>query len=287
MLVTTDQWCFCTLALGEPYRELTKQLANDLAQFAPGISFFVLTDNPRSFEETPNVVAVQHSKRSVLGYNDKLSVVGRALDQYRTAVFIDADVRVLGSVELHPEIFKPGLRAFLLRTWSYYHDRTLQMLPWQREDLRIMALLRDGFIPDEDGRGTPIVVESLFAVTRNGAEGTETFLRKWNQLAEFCERRKFFVHEGFSVGLAARLTNFPIEQHDFNGLKFFEPRLSRVVHVPNGTMTEEEYRVLNATIDRYRPTQGKTLPVRAAVGALKVWVRYLRIKLFGLNLIDL
>ena len=284
-----DQWCFCTLALGEVYCRLARQVAADLASYGPGLPFVVLTDNPLRFCDLPNVQPIYHRQRSVLGYNDKLSVIKRAIDQYRTAVFIDADARILGPIDLSLEIFRPGLSAFLLRPWAYMQD-TYDTSPhapqWQQKDLRMLARLRDEFDLCDNGRDVPSVVESLFAVTAGDTRDAGAFLRKWNYLAEFCEGSKFFLHEGFSIGLAARLAGFPIEQSDFAGLRFFEPRLSRSVHVPNGSMTEEEYNTWNATITRYRVCRPEMPSGWATARAIRAQMRYLRVKLFGLDLID-
>ena len=105
--------CFCSLALGRGYNYLAKQLASDLARFAPGTRFLVLTDHPAVFKSLDNVEAVHHRKRSVLGYNDKLCVIREALTRFSTVVFIDADTRILAPVTLRSEIFIPGLRNLL------------------------------------------------------------------------------------------------------------------------------------------------------------------------------
>jgi hypothetical protein len=264
-------------------------LAADLAKFSPGVTFLVLTDDPLVFRDVPSVQAVYHRKRSVLGYNDKLAVIKKALDQYSTAVFVDADVRILAPVHLSPEVFKPGLRTFLIRTWAWMRetsDTSPEGPEWQKNDLRMMAILVKEFSLPNDGSDIPYVVEFLFAITKGGRLDVEAYLRKWNQLAEFCERRRLFIHLGLSMGLAARLTGFPVEQHDFRGVKFFEPLISGRDQVPNKELTPEEYEALNATITRYKYSRGRTTFASRAVEALKKRARYLRIKLFGLDLIN-
>jgi hypothetical protein len=288
--MSRQSWCFCTLALGEPYWNLTKQLAGDLSRFAPGVKLFVLTENTEIFKDIPNVQAIRHRQRSVLGYNDKLCVIRKALEQHQTAVFVDADIRVLGPIDIRPEMFQPGLRGFLIYTWAWlhnYHDADPNPPAWKRDNVRLMTLLSKQFDLPGNGRDVPFVCEGLFSVTASGATDVEAFLRKWNQLAEFCERKKFFIHEGYSVGLAARLTNFPISQDDFSWLKFFEPWFSEIVHIPNGAMTKEEYTALKVTVDRYKYSRSQARLGRARVmNALKKRLRYFRVKLFGLNLLD-
>ncbi len=232
----TGEWCLCTLALGDPYRSFARQLALDIARFAPGVPFFVLSDDPSRFEGLANVKVVYHRKRSVLGYNDKLCVIHKVLKKYRTVVFIDADARLQwshksfrhlhGRREIDPdEINTLGLFAGCIRP----HHRAES--GWERNSLRIMGLLRDRFDLPDNGRQVPYAVESLFAVTKGAGPSTEAFMQKWSDLAEFCERKKFFIHGGYSIGLAANLTSFPIEQHGFLGkdsISIFLLRCQRV-----------------------------------------------------------
>ena len=39
-------FCFCTLALGQRYRDITKELVKDLETNAPGISLVIYTEKP-------------------------------------------------------------------------------------------------------------------------------------------------------------------------------------------------------------------------------------------------
>ena len=206
--------------------------------------------------------AVHHRKRSVLGYNDKLCVIREALTRFSTVVFIDADTRILAPVTLRSEIFIPGLRAFIIRRWSFMldtYDRSAQGPWWQKSDLERMTLLAKEFSLPDNGRDTPFIVEFLFSITRGDGVDTQSFLQEWGDLAEFSEMRGFFNHLGFSMGLAAQLTHFPVDEHDFAGIKFFEPLVvSRAVHVKNGSITEEECDVLEATIRPHKDGNRKS-----------------------------
>ncbi len=278
-------YCFCTLALGSGYTTLAAQLAGDLQRYAPGTRIVVLTDHPQLLESCSNVDAIYHRQRSTLGYNDKLSVVSRALDSFDTAIFIDADSRVLAPVQLDAEMFRPGLRAWLIRKWAYMqdiYDKSPQAPQWQKDDLRIMRLLKDRCAIGEDERETPFVVECLFSITRDGTAETEKFLKRWNSLAEFCERQQFYRHEGYALGLAAKLQGFPIEQNRFGGIRFFEPLKSLRFDVPNGVMSKVEYDDLASTINRYK---GSTPQPVTQFGRVMRRARRLKIKWYGLNLI--
>lgn len=283
------EWSFCTLALGKNYCKLARQLAEDLARFAPDAELFVLSDSLSEFRQLPNVTALYHRQRSVLGYNDKVTVVRKALDRYRTALFIDTDSRILGPVELDPAILiRPGVKALRIRSWSYIYDtydRSAAAPAWQKADLRIMSLLKNEYDIGPENSDIPYVVEFLFSVTRGSAAETDAFFRRWNELAVFCERSRFFRHEGYAMGLAAKLTGFAVEQHDFNGIHFFEPVKCRQ-EVANGTMMAEEYDSWNATINRYkRPRKHFTKRIPSWPAAIK-WMRYLKTLTLGLDLIS-
>ena len=170
------------------------------------------------------------------------------------------------------------------------YDTSPQGPEWQKNDLRMMAIFKEKFGLANSGRDIPCVVEFLFAIT--AARETEEFLRKWNELAELCEQNRFFVHEGYAMGLAAKLTGFPLEQNEFKGIRFFDTMLSRRIHVQEGTMTQAEYDALRATISCYKNAPTKMhwgwhieQKLRTAIRATRTYLRYLRIRLFGLDLL--
>ncbi len=245
-------FCFCTLALGQKYSELAKQLAGDLARFAPGAPFVIFSDCPSTFRDLSNVKVFSHKRRSVLGYNDKLCVISNALRLHRTCIFLDADGRIFDKVELEDEIFEPGLRAYKIRSWAYNRNEALNNIPhsWARGGLRMMRLFRQELALKESDDNIPFILEFLFSVTKS--DKSDQFLQKWEDLAQFCESRYFFLHEGYSIGLAAVLTGFPLSQHDFGGLNFFESLgIPLSEHLARSkTLTEADYtslRSLSAT----------------------------------------
>ena len=90
--------CFCTLAVGKRYRLHAKMLAGDIQKYAPETAFVVLTDKPKDFEHLANVLAFPHWLQSVKGYHDKRFVLEKALSLFAACIFVDSDVRLLGSV---------------------------------------------------------------------------------------------------------------------------------------------------------------------------------------------
>jgi len=285
------KWCFCTLALGERYCQLARQLAGDIALHSPATPFLVLTDLPEALEGPRNIVAVPHRKRSVKGYNDKLCVIAKALQMYDTCVFLDADTRIVGQVNNSQDMFRPGIQAAIVRTWEYTRNEATSPNPkkWQSDNIRIMGLLREAFGLQESDPDIPYVVEYLFAVTRN--EKLEAFLKQWAVYAEFCEKNRLFIHEGFSIGLAALKTGFGLEESDFRWLRLFEPLIAGR-EVRKGVFPQDEYDTLNATITRYKnPPAAMRWGWRVhqfgqMLDTLRVQMRYLRVRLFGLRLLD-
>lgn len=146
-------------------------------------------------------------------------------------------------------------------------------------------LAREFNLPDE-GRDTPFIAECLLSITLGGGVDVRASMQTWSDLADFSERRGFFIHLGFSMGLAAQLTNFPFEQHDFAGVRFFEPLvISRTVHIQDGTLTEEECDVLEATIRPYKEANRKSGFEGKSIRHFRTRLRYLWIKVAGLRLL--
>lgn len=282
-LTPDNDYCFCTLALGDKYCLLARQLAQDLERFTDR-SLLVLTDRAYLFAGMGNVIAVPHRKRSVLGYNDKLCVVRKALESYSSCIMLDADMRILAPVTLGEDVLQPGITAYRVRSWEYTVEEALSgpPAPWRTENLRIMKLLRRELGLQQEDHEIPAVVEFLFAFTRT--ENTEEFLRSWNKFAEFCERNRFFIHEGFSIGLAAMLNDVPVRRSSFEGLKFFEPLISRQDHLPDGILSQAQYDSLCQSIKplKIRPKS----QVGKLISSLNCFFDYYRIKMRGLNLLD-
>lgn len=279
-----NDYCFGTLALGERYCLLAKQLARDLEQFTDR-PLLVLTDNVHHFSGMNNVIAIFHRKRSVRGYNDKLCVFRKALHSFNTCIMLDADMRILAPITLTEEVFQPGITAYRVRSWEYTVEEANSGPPaqWRTENLRIMKLLRRELALQQPDAEIPFVVEFLFSITRT--HNTEEFLRTWNRIAEFCERNGFFIHVGFSIGLAALLDRVPISKHGFEGLMFFEPLVSRQDHVPAGIMSQAQYDSLCQSIKGLKYSASPSR-VRRALSTMFLLLNYYQVKLWGLNLFD-
>ena len=98
---------FCTLAIHGPYRQRARLLVKDV----PEVPWIVLTDEPGEFVDLP-VRAIRHvpagpmaidfvtrlpptgNGRGRPAYHDKRFALQAALEEFETAIFVDADTRI-------------------------------------------------------------------------------------------------------------------------------------------------------------------------------------------------
>src|SRR5216110_805184 len=98
--------CFCTLAIHAPYRRRARRLCA-----APTLPWIVLTDEPADFATLP-VRAIRHAPtgpmavdylarlsptgegRGAAAYHDKRFALLAALEDFDTAIYVDADSRI-------------------------------------------------------------------------------------------------------------------------------------------------------------------------------------------------
>jgi hypothetical protein len=204
MNTAENSFCFCTLAFGSRYRLMVKELANDLKQYSPGTKLIVGTEQPDDFNQEQNIIAFKLTQQGILHcYNDKRFVLEKALLKFRTAIYIDADTRIIET--LPNDITFPagiiGCHKNMLKHISKYRPRDL-------EKLKKMALKLN--IKFEEAQW---VGESLFIITRD--EGKEQdFLKIWSKLATYSELRGMYSGEGSIMGLAATKVGWQIDKRD-------------------------------------------------------------------------
>ena len=106
-----QNFCFCTLAIGERYRNLALLLAKDIEKYSPSRKLIILTDKPKHFQQQNNVLAYLHHPQSVKFYNDKRFVLQKSLELYDSCIFMDSDMRIVDFVP--PQLnFRPGIVAY-------------------------------------------------------------------------------------------------------------------------------------------------------------------------------
>lgn len=217
-------FCFCTLAIHEPYRRRARLLVADTAP-APWV---IVTDEPRDFADLPVRTIHRHPTgpmaidylerlaptgegRGAAAYHDKRFAVRAALEDYDTAIFLDADSRVDALPALGP--FPPGLAVIpVVRASIATHLETCGT--WRLPAFVELA---------RELTGGPEVLETArwchetcYAVSRDGRE--ERFFEAWDRAAAFMPGRKVFSGEGGVMGLAAACAGWTV---DYDALAHF------------------------------------------------------------------
>ena len=209
--------CFCTLAIHEPYRKRARLLVADV----PEGPWVVLTDEPGEFEGLP-VRAIRHqptgpmaidfvtklppmgSGRGEPAYHDKRFALLAALEEFETAIFVDADTRVRALPRL--PVFGPGIAvtkevnasiAEHLNRWGSHRRAAFEKLAVQLTgDIEMINSAR-------------WCSEALFAITKDGNEGK--FFEAWERGAELLQRENLFTGEGGVIGLAAVCAGWTVD----------------------------------------------------------------------------
>ena len=201
--------CFCTLAIHAPYRRRARLLCAD----APEVSWVVLTDKPRDFAGL-GVRAIRHSPtgpmavdylarlpptgtgRGDAAYHDKRFALMAALEDFDTAIFIDADSRIEALPT--PGKFPAGITALpVVRESVAEHLEAWGA--WRQPAFAELAQVLNG---DSDAlRDARWCQEAVLAVTKDGRESS--FFEAWTLAANFLQGRGVYSGEGGVVGLAA------------------------------------------------------------------------------------
>jgi hypothetical protein len=203
-------YCFCTLALRSPYRLLVKNLAEDLKKYAPKVNLIVFSDDPNDFKDYQNILAFKYTQKGIPHcWNDRRFVLEKALSMYNTAIHIDADTRILGSLPEQIE-WLPGITAMtddLLQhasDWMYAPD--VQLMNKVAKELNI---------PLEKAK---LIHESLYMVTRDNGRELE-FLKQWDILAKTLELKGYTSSDGYLMGMAAQQVGWNINNQGWENVK--------------------------------------------------------------------
>ncbi len=198
-----NDYTFCTLALGQRYCLLAKQMSENLSQQAPGHKLVVLTDNPEIFSDCENVVPVFFKQQGVLHcYHDKRFAIEQALKLSDTAVMIDVDA---GFEDVVADLkFEPGIECHSENLIQHVSKWT----PERLETLHKVAKKVDVNIDQATWIG-----ESLFSVTKDGGK-EDLFLQYWGQIGRYLELNKIHAGSGNAIGLAAEKVGWKPRKSD-------------------------------------------------------------------------
>lgn len=216
-------YCFGTLALHKPYRDLGKQLAIDLQNYSPGTMFVVLTDKPADFTNFENVLAIKHTQESpLLPLNDKRRVIEKGLQKFSSVIFIDADSRIVSDFPDNIN-WPPGIVV------NYDTQRSLakNIEKYCSADQDLYNNLLKKLNLETDLGKARFPIPNLYIITKdNGKE--EAFLEYWDKLALYTEVNRFKnVFDAYPMGLAIACVgwipilannNFPILEQSIKHL---------------------------------------------------------------------
>lgn len=217
--------CYCTLAIHAAYRRRARLLAADLVP----LPLLILTDAPGEFADLPvraelhlptgpMAIDYRQSPSSVYSrgqeaYHDKRFVLERALEEFDTAIFLDADIRLTSRPDIGA--LQPGLTVLpsepesIAAHLSAYGSWRLPFFIELAQHLGVGPAALDS---------APWVLEWCYAVACDGRE--EIFLSAWSRAANFMQKRGVFSGEGGVMGLAAAAVGWSV---DYLGLAQIAP----------------------------------------------------------------
>ena len=214
--------CFCTLAIHAPYRQRARLLCAD----APQVPWIVLTDEPEDFADLP-VRAIRHiptgpmavdylahlpktgEGRGAAAYHDKRFALLAALEEFDTAIYVDADSRI---IKLPTLSILPADLAVLPVVRKSVAEHLATCGSWRLPVFEALARQLTGDV--EILRRARWCHETLIAVTRG--RSTSDFFAAWSIGAEFLQARGVYSGEGGVIGIAAAHAGWNI---DYNSLK--------------------------------------------------------------------
>lgn len=216
--------CFCTLAIHAPYRRRARLLCAD----APAVPWVVLTDEPDDFADLP-VRALRHAPtgpmavdyltrlpptgggRGAAAYHDKRFALLAALEDFDTAIYMDADSRITALPRMGA--FPSGLAVLpVVRRSVAAHLETCGS--WRMPAFAELARHLAGDVGIL--RSARWCHEALVAVTKDGRESR--FFEAWGRAADFLQARSVYTGEGGVIGLAAECAGWGVDYGALAGL---------------------------------------------------------------------
>lgn len=261
--------CFCTLAFGNTYRSLAKELAKDLEQYAPEIPFILFTDKVSEFKAHKNVLAFSHRRRGVLLYHERRFAIAKALSMADSCMYLDADVRICAPV---PTTLKwlPGLTARSCTSMNkHIQGRITKTSSPRPEIIKVIELYKkmaSKIDLDPEDENIKFINEFLFVLTRDSGREIE-FLDLWGRLALYAELHGMYKHPTYAMGLAAARVGLTVRHDLMEGLDFFDDRIEKV-RISNGesdpAAKEKYFKTQKEIENRYR-----SLPYKAVDKVLR------------------
>ena len=144
-------------------------------------------------------------------YHDKRFALLAALEEFETAIFVDADTRVRALPRL-PN-FRPGIAVTKTLTASIAEHLT-RYGSHRRPAFEKLAVELTGDV--EMINSARWCSEGLFAITKDGNEGK--FFETWARGAELLQSDGLFTGEGGVIGLAALCAGWTVDYNTMGKL---------------------------------------------------------------------
>lgn len=185
------------------------------------LEWVVLTDAPEEFAEL-DVRAIRHvptgpmatdfvtrlsptgNGRGRPAYHDKRFALQAALEEFETAIFVDADTRIKSRPRL--PVFRPGL-AVVKEVDASIDEHLSRWGPHRKPAFEKLAVELTG--DAEVIKSARWCSEALFAITKDGNE--KKFFEAWGRAAEFLHGQDVFTGEGGVIGLAALCAGWTVD----------------------------------------------------------------------------
>jgi hypothetical protein len=216
--------CFCTLAIHTPYRRRARLLCADAAT----VPWIVLTDEPDDFADL-QVRAIRHAPsgpmaidylarlpptgegRGAAAYHDKRFALLAALEDFDTAIYVDADSRIAALPS--PGVFPSGL-AVLPIVQKSIAEHLDTCGSWRLPAFVELARHLTG--DTEILHTAQWCHETLVAVTKDGRESR--FFEAWSLAADYLQARGIYSGEGGVIGLAAAYAGWSVDYEALTGI---------------------------------------------------------------------
>ena len=218
---------FCTLAIHAPYRNRARLLCAD----APAVPWIVLTDEPADFADLP-VRAIRHTPsgpmavdylahlpptgggRGAAAYHDKRFALLATLEEFDTAIYLDADSRILKVPSLRAlhtaiavlPVVRNTIAGHLSTCGSWRLGVFMELAHHLSEDVEILRRAR-------------WCHETFIAITKR--DTTAKFFEAWSIGAEFLQARGVYSGEGGVIGLAAAHAGWKVDFETLAGVADF------------------------------------------------------------------
>jgi hypothetical protein len=241
---TEPEFCFCSLAFCQRYRDLALLLAKDIEKYSPNTYFIVLTDKISDFSQQPNVLAFKHRRQSVKFYHDKRFAIAKALSMFNSCIFMDADTRILAPVPADMEWIKePGITARVYESMPKKYAKVIAGTAGVKllQEFEVSKKAAEKINLELSDENIKFVYEYLFAVTKDSGKELE-FLKQWEIIANYSELNGLYDSEGNAIGLAAAKVGLPVRRSEMEGISFFKDRVE-LVRIQKGQSKMEEMSV--------------------------------------------